>query len=65
MSDVWVADKSVQKWVLPRRPVGDGDVQEMGCGHFQKKYDKVQKMILQVGCMDELLSGSFVKNKIL
>ena len=58
MSNQWIADKSVRKWMLPRRPVGaESDVQEMACGHFQKKYNKVQGMIQQVGCMDELLSG--------
>ena len=58
MSDLWVPDKTVRKWVLPRRPVGASEVQEMVCGHFQKKYDKVQGMIQQIGCMDELLSGT-------
>ena len=57
MSELWVADKSVRKWILPRRPIGESDVQVMACGHFQRKYDKVQGMIQQVGCMDELLSG--------
>ena len=63
MSDLWVSDKSVRKWILPRRAVGavgsDG-VQVMGCGHFQKKYDQIQRMISQIGCMDELLSGEQV-----
>ena len=27
--------------------------------HFQRKYDKVQAMIGQIGCMDELLSGYY------
>ena len=54
MSDLWVADKSVRKWVLPRRPTGGNEVLAMACGHFQKKYDKVQGMIQQVGWMDEL-----------
>ena len=60
MSGLWVGDKRIRKWVLPRRSV-DGDcsegVQVLACGHFQKKYDTVQKMIQQIGCMDELLSG--------
>ena len=58
MRDLWVNDKRVRKWVLPRKSVdGDNDsVQLMGCGHFQKKYDKVQILIQQIGCMDELLS---------
>ena len=59
MSEIWVPDRTVRKWVLPRRPVGEGsDVQEMMCGHFQKKYDTIQEMIMTIGCMDELLSGS-------
>ena len=60
MSGLWVGDKRVRKWVLPRRSVdGDGSegVQVMACGHFQKRYDTVQQMIQQIGCMDELLSG--------
>ena len=57
MSAVYVGDSKVRKWTLPRRPIHESDVQEMTCGHFQKKYDKVQGMIQQVGVMDELLSG--------
>lgn len=58
MSDIWVPDKTVRKWVLPRRPVdGENDVQEMMCSHFQQKYDTIQGMIMRIGCMDELLSG--------
>ena len=55
-----VSDKRIRKWILPRRSIdGDSDegVQVMACGHFQKKYDRVQGMIQQIGCMDELLSG--------
>ena len=60
-------DKRVRKWVLPRRSVsGDSEgVQEMGCGHFQKKYDKVQVLVQQIGCMDELLSGTSYNNIML
>lgn len=60
MRHLWVNDKRVRKWVLPRRSVsGDSEgVQEMGCGHFQKMYDKIQVLIQQIGCMDELLSGT-------
>ena len=59
MCSLWRADKSVRRWVLPRIPVGvESDVQEMACGHFQKKYNEVQGKIQQVGCMDELLSGN-------
>ena len=61
MSEVWVPDKTIRKWLLPRRPVGEtgegSDVQEMMCGHFQKKYDAIQGMIMKIGGMDELLSG--------
>ena len=58
MSDLWVPNSSVRRWVLPRRPAGGAsEVQELVCGHFQKKYDRVQGMIAQIGCMDELLSG--------
>ena len=42
MSELWIADKSVRKWILPRRPIGESDVQVMACGHFQRNYDKVQ-----------------------
>lgn len=62
MSEIWRPDKSVRKWVLPRRPVGTmgtNDVQEMMCGHFQHKYDAIQDMIMKIGCMDELLSGLY------
>ena len=58
MNNVWVPDKSVGKWKLPRRPVSGNEVQEMACGHFQQKYDRVQGMIMKIGCMDELLSGT-------
>ena len=58
MSDMWVPNKTVRKWVLPRRPAGDGEVQEMVFGHFQKVYKKVKEAILQVECMDDLLSGA-------
>ena len=58
MSGVWLG---VRKWTLPRRLISESDVQEMTCGHFQKKYDKVQGMIQQVGCMDELLSGKRIE----
>ena len=65
MRDLWVSDKRVRKWVLPRRSTDDDSDQEgvqvMGCGHFQKKYDKVQVLIQQIGCMDELLSGRYRK----
>ena len=51
MRDLWVSDKQVWKWVLPRRSTDDDSDQEgvqvMGCGHFQKKYDKVQVLIQQ------------------
>ena len=58
MSDMWIGEKTVRHWRLPRRPVGASEVQEMACGHFQQKYDKVQAMIKTIGCMDELLSGA-------
>lgn len=65
MSDLWVGDKRVREWILPRRTAETEDtdgVQEMACGHFQQKYDRVQGMIQQIGCMDELLSGGFYKH---
>ena len=58
--DLWVADRHVRKWILPRRSEsesGSEGIQIMACGHFQQKYDKVQGLIQQIGCMDELLSG--------
>ena len=66
MSSLWVSDKRIRKWILPRRSVdGDDDEDEgvhvMACGHFQKKYDRVQGMIQQISCMDELLSGVLVR----
>lgn len=62
MSCVWVSDQRVRVWTLPRTPIGDKDkgddnVQVMGCGHFQKKFDKVQGMLKQIGVMDDFLSG--------
>ena len=40
MSDLWVSDKTIRKWLLPRRSVdSESEVQEMLCGHFQQKYD--------------------------
>jgi len=58
MSKLWTPDKTVRKWILPRRAAGGSEVEEMVCGHFQKKYDAVQGMIHDIGCMDELLSGT-------
>lgn len=58
MSDLWVGDKRVREWILPRRTVETEDTD----GHFQQKYDRVQGMIQQIGCMDELLSGGFYKH---
>lgn len=61
MKDLWVPDRRVRKWILPRRSESESDTNEgiqiMACGHFQQKYDKVQGLIQQIGCMDELLSG--------
>ena len=55
MSDLWVPNKTIRKWVLPRRSADSvADVQEMVLGHFQQKYDEVQTMIMKIGCMDEL-----------
>ena len=52
-----VSDKTIWRWLLPRRSVdSESEVQEMLCGHFQQKYDAVQAMIIKIGCMDELLS---------
>ena len=63
MRDLWVSNKQVRKWVLPRSTDDDSDqgVQVMGCGNFQKKYDEVQVFIQQIGCVDELLSGRYRK----
>lgn len=52
-----MSDKRVRTWILPRRSVEGEGVQVMACGHFQQKYDTVQGVIQQIGCMDELLSG--------
>ena len=53
-----VSDKTIWKWLLPRRSVdSESEVQEMLCGHFQQDYDAVQAMIMKIGCMNELLSG--------
>ena len=44
MSDLWVSDKTIRKWLLPRRSVdSESEVQEMLCGHFQQNYDAVRK----------------------
>ena len=44
MSEIWVPDKTIWTWLLPRRPFGgDSDVQEMVCGHFQKKMMKFKE----------------------
>ena len=62
MTDLWVGDKRVREWILPSRTVETEDtdgVQEMACGHFQQKYDRVQGMIQQIGCMDESQSWIF------
>ncbi len=62
MSAQWTGDKHVKTWTLPRCAENstdndDGAVEVMACGHFQKKFDRIQGMIQQIGCMDELLSG--------
>ena len=46
MSSLWVSDHSIRKWVL-KRP----------CEVFRKKYDMVQGQIMDISCMDDLLSG--------
>jgi len=44
MSDIWAPDKTIQTWLLPRRPFGgDNDMQEMVCGHFQKEMMKFKE----------------------
>ena len=60
-------DKSVRVWTLPRTPAGDKDkgdenIQLMGCGHFEKKFNKLQGMLKQIGVMDEFLSGTYYLN---
>ncbi len=60
MSAQWTGDKHVKTWILPRCAENSGNdegVEVLACGHFQKKYDKIQGMIQQIGCMDELISG--------
>ena len=42
-------DKSVRVWTLPRTPAGDKDkgdenIQLMGCGHFEKKFNKLHRV---------------------
>ncbi len=37
--------------------MGGSEVQELGCGHFQKKFDQIQGKIQMISCMDELRSG--------
>lgn len=37
--------------------MGESEASEMSCGHFQKKYNKAQRVILQIGYGDEQLSG--------
>ena len=48
MSALWVSDHSVRHWHL-HKP----------CEEFEKKYDQVQSQILDISCMDDLLSGNF------
>lgn len=60
MSAIWVNDKRIREWILPRRSVdedSDDGVHVMARGHFQKRYNQVQGMIQKIGCMDDLLSG--------
>lgn len=75
LSCLWVNGKHVRTWMLPRRPADnsevqpsegpsasqeDHEVQVMGCGHFQHKFDQIQTSLKQIGVMDELLSGIII-----
>jgi len=46
MTALWIPDHTIHKWILPRP-----------CATFSNKYDKVQEQIMQISCMDDLLSG--------
>lgn len=46
MTALWVSDTTVKKWIL-KRP---SDV-------FCEKYDGVQQQIMQISCLDDLLTG--------
>jgi hypothetical protein len=47
ISSVWKCNEGVRKWTL-RRP----------CALFRDKYDEVEQQKAQVGCMDDLLTGT-------
>ena len=69
MSTLWVPDKKICTWKLRRpshvtvvetgEPAAESPDRPRPDSHFQLKYDKVQVMIRQIGCMDELLSGYY------
>ena len=69
MSALWVPDKKIRMWKLRRpshvtvvetgEPAAESPDRPRPDSHFQLKYDKVQAMIGQIGCMDELLSGYY------
>ena len=46
MSSLWVSDKGVKKWIVPRSVDGDDDdgVQVMACGHFQKSTTEFKEL---------------------
>lgn len=46
MSTLWVSDYRVRHWHL-KKP----------CEEFERKYDQVQNQILNISCMNDLLSG--------
>jgi hypothetical protein len=46
MSALWVADHATREWKLKQQ-----------CNIFRDKYDEVQKQIMDISCMDDLLSG--------
>ena len=48
MSALWVPDHTIREWKL-KRP----------CDIFRDKYDEVQKQIMDISCMDDLLSGKY------
>ena len=49
MSALWVSDHTVRRWYLQK-----------SCGVFERKYDQVENQILDISCMDDLLSGKIV-----
>lgn len=53
ISSIWKPSEAVRKWTL-RRP----------CALFRDKYDEVEQLKAQVGCMDDLLTGQHKPNSL-